>query len=266
MKKNNKIEKFFQTSKFLSIKHTNYFYIYNQLFEKYRYKKIIFVEIGVANGGSLFIWKKFFKNAKVIGIDLNPDCKKFEKYGFNIEIGDQSSHIFWKNFFRKYGKVDIILDDGGHTNQQQILTAINCIPNIRDGGMLITEDTFCSYLIDFGNPSTYSFINFAKKIVDDINYNYSGLGQFKFSLNKYIHSISFFEGVVAFKINKKLYYKNSIIKNNKTTFGHQDLRYTFNVKNKLKFKILNKLNYLYIILKVIIFNKIQNLKTKKYFN
>ena len=36
------------------------------------------------------------------------------------------------------------------------------IPNINDGGIIITEDTHTSYLKKFGNPSKYSFINYSK--------------------------------------------------------------------------------------------------------
>jgi len=50
----------FIKSKYLSLKWKNYFYIYDKLFEKYRNKKIIFVEIGVFSGGSLFMWRNFF--------------------------------------------------------------------------------------------------------------------------------------------------------------------------------------------------------------
>ena len=67
---------------------------------------------------------------------------------------------FWSKLFDQVGKVDLIIDDGGHTNAQQVITAVNCIPNINDGGMLITEDVHSSYLRRFGNPSKYSFINF----------------------------------------------------------------------------------------------------------
>src|SRR5210317_1866748 len=115
--KNTLTFKAFVKSKYLSLKYKNYFPIYDQLLSKYRNKKIIFVEIGVFSGGSLFMWRNFFgKKAKIIGIDLNPDIQKFSKYGFEIVIGDQSSKKFWINFFKKYGKVDIVLDDGGHTN------------------------------------------------------------------------------------------------------------------------------------------------------
>ena len=94
----NIIKKFFYESEYSSIKHEKYFTVYEKVLSKYRDKDITLVEIGVKDGGSLFFLKKFLPKAKIIGIDINSDCKKFEKYGFNIEIGDQSSKIFWKNF------------------------------------------------------------------------------------------------------------------------------------------------------------------------
>ena len=107
------IFKLFQKSKKFSIKWSSYFQVYEKIFSKYKNKKIKFVEIGVANGGSLFMWKKYFgKKAKIIGIDLNPNAKKLEKNGFKIYIGNQSDKKFWDHFYKKEGKIDIILDDG----------------------------------------------------------------------------------------------------------------------------------------------------------
>ena len=54
--------------------------------------------------------------------------------------------FFWKNFFKKVGKVDIILDDGGHTNYQQIITLNSCVPHIKDDGLMVVEDTHASYI------------------------------------------------------------------------------------------------------------------------
>ena len=90
-----KLIKSFKNAPKYSIKWSNYFEIYENLFKKFVNKKITFVEIGIGNGGSLFMWKKFFgKNARIIGIELNPDAKKLEKFGFEIFIGDQSDPFF----------------------------------------------------------------------------------------------------------------------------------------------------------------------------
>ena len=166
------LELFYQAEK-LSSKYKKYFYVYDKIFEKFRDKKITFVEVGVLNGGSLEIWKKYFhKDSRIIGIDLNPKCKQFEEKGIEIFIGDQSSEIFWDDFFKKVGKVDILLDDGGHTNLQQIMTITKSIKNVNNNGIIVTEDTHTSYMPKFGNPSKYSYINFAKKLIDDVNYKF----------------------------------------------------------------------------------------------
>ena len=94
--------KSFIKSKYYCSKHKNYFQVYDRLFSSYRNKKITFVDIGVFSGGSLFMWKNFFgKKAKIIGVELNPLAKKFEKYGFKIFIGDQSKPIFLEKFLQE---------------------------------------------------------------------------------------------------------------------------------------------------------------------
>lgn len=207
--KNLDIYKYFKESKLHSSKSNIYFNIYNELFQKYRDRKITFVEIGVKWGGSLFMWKKFFGNeARIIGIDLYPETKKLEKHGFEIFIGDQSSEKFWNNFFSKIGKIDILLDDGGHTNENQILTLNNVVNNINDDGLIVFEDTSASFSKKHFNPSKYSFINYSKYLIDDLyaksedKFKLEGVIK-KNSLNNSIYSIKFFNSVVAFFIDKK---------------------------------------------------------------
>ncbi len=73
------IYRHYRNSKYLSIKHSSYFQVYEELLSKYRNKKITFVEIGVFNGGSLFMWRSYFgPEARIIGIDFNPEAKKWE--------------------------------------------------------------------------------------------------------------------------------------------------------------------------------------------
>lgn len=263
------IKNYFLKSKYFSIKHEKYFDVYEKIFSCYKNKKITFVEIGVENGGSLYIWKKLFPKAKIIGIDLNKNCKIFKKDGFVIEIGNQESPNFWKKFFKKHGKVDVILDDGGHTNSQQIQTIISCAPNIKDGGMIVTEDVMCSYDNDFGNPSRYSFINFCKKLIDDVNYKFPSIGKFSYSLNDYIHSIEFFESIVVFKINKKLCYFNNRITNKRKKFDHKDMRYNFKTNlpiHAFKKNIITKLIYDFSKKQFIkAYNIFKSLKYRKYF-
>src|SRR5918992_5310287 len=72
-------------------KWSNYFAIYDDLLAKYRGKPITFVEVGVLNGGSLQMWRSFLgREARIIGVDLNPHALQMEVEGFEVFIGDQS--------------------------------------------------------------------------------------------------------------------------------------------------------------------------------
>ncbi len=265
----------FFNQKLISSKHKNYFLTYEKLFQNYRDKEITFVEIGAKNGGSLMMWREYFsKNSRVIGIDINEKALELKKYGIEIFIGDQASEVFWNNFFKSVGKVDIVLDDGGHTNAQQIITSACCVPNIKDNGLLVIEDTFTSYMNKFSNPNKYSFVSYAKKKIDDINYRYPDIGLLKNSLNKYIYSIEFFESIVCFKINRELCKTNEEILNNGKEIGIKDLRYgdqKLIKKIRSQFSFFSKLFILRSLGKLILkyLNKlsikIKDSKNKKYF-
>ena len=273
--------KLFLNSKKFSTKHKKYFHVYDEIFKDYINKPITFVEIGILNGGSLELWREYFgPDARIIGIDLNPECKKFEQNGIEIFIGDQSNPNFWDDFYNKVGSIDILLDDGGHTNLQQIITTVKSVGNIKDGGLLVTEDTHTSYRSEFNNPSKKSYINFSKKIIDDINFTHPGLGKFKYSLNEIIYSIRFFESFVVCYIDRKKTYINSIIENkSKDLATMDDLRNEDSILEKIKLnssiyeniKFLKKYKIIHYIVKKIkkvlfLFNYRRDLKKyKKYF-
>lgn len=221
-----KLFEIYKKAKYLSIKHDSYFQVYEEIFDKYRGKEITFVEIGVLNGGSLQMWREFFgPKATIIGIDLNPIAKKWEKEGFKIVIGNQSDPLFWNNFFAEVGPVDVILDDGGHTNYQQIMTADKCISNIKDDGMLVVEDVHTSYFKEFGNPYRYSFISFAKRIVDSINSRFPQVKAVKNTYGKRVYSISFYESIVCLHINEKKCFVSSPTTNHGISINAKDFRH-----------------------------------------
>ena len=271
------IYKLFNKSKKYSIKWSSYFQVYEKIFSHYRNKKIKFVEIGVANGGSLFMWKKYFgKKAKIIGIDLNPKAKKLEKNGFKIYIGNQSDKKFWENFYKKEGKVDLILDDGGHKNLQQISTVHHSLPYIKDGGKIVVEDTGTSYVKkEFNNPSKYSFINYAKNVIDAIHRRSPLLKKELNFYSKKIFLVEFFESIVVFSIDSKKCFKNKEVHNeaqNEWAIDYRHNEYFGKLKLKLdkKYGLLNKRSfYRRIIRKIfyknLIFNFLDKIKIKKIF-
>jgi 23S rRNA U2552 (ribose-2'-O)-methylase RlmE/FtsJ len=155
-----------------------YFDVYENYCSKYINKPITLVEIGVQSGGSIQMWRKFLgPEAKIIGVDVDPavmNHKPFYDENIDIVIGDQESHEFWDSFLQKYPEIDVLIDDGGHTMQQQIVTFERVFPHIKKDGVLICEDTHTSYYRSFGS-SLYdrnSFIEYSKRISDLINYQH----------------------------------------------------------------------------------------------
>ena len=272
--KNLEIYKSYIKSPYKSIKHSTYFDSYEHFLSKYRGKEITFVEVGVLGGGSLFMWRNYFgEKARIIGVDMNKECTKWQKYGFEIYIGDQSDESFWRDFKEKIGGVDIVLDDGGHTYDQQIITVESLLGSINDGGIIIVEDTHTSYMDGFG-PKKYSFIEYVKNKIDHINYRFNNLQNPRFE--KVIWSVEIVESMVAFKINKKASnLKSSITDNGGIDDNARDARYDkINSLNFIIHKISNSklINFVPTKVKKIVINFLRStiikykFKARRFFN
>jgi hypothetical protein len=203
---------------------------------------VTFCEIGVLNGGSLFMWRNYFgADTRIIGIDLNPEAKKWETHGFEIFIGNQGDEKFWKNTLPYIGKIDVLLDDGGHTYKQQVVTVESVLDSISDGGIIVIEDVQTSYLKGFG-PRKYSFVNYTKYLIDRINLRSGELIKFK-NKKTIIWSIQTFESIVAFHINRlKANVKSTRVVNIPNELLTIDYRYLDNkVFNSAKIYQIKKL-------------------------
>ena len=187
---------------------------------------------------------------------------KLKKYGFEIEIGDQSNENFWSFFFKKHGNIDIVLDDGGHTNLDQIITTVNVIDKINDNGLLIIEDTQTSYLKEYNSNIRFSFINFTKKLIDKINLNNDC--QFK----KLIYSMHYFNKMVIFRINRNKSKIDALVSNLGQHNNIENLTWLANELNINFIKIIFSKIPFFSFRKItkIIKNRINNNKIKKYFD
>lgn len=239
----NDIYNFFVQSPYKSIKHNTYFDSYDHFLSRYRNQNITFVEIGVLGGGSLFMWRNYFgPKARIIGIDLNPNAKKWEEHGFEIYIGNQSDIKFWEEFIKEVGLIDVVLDDGGHTYEQQIITTECLLTSINDGGIILVEDTHTSYMYGFG-PRSKSFIEYTKILIDKINMRFNNFSDYL--SERRVWSIEIVESMVAFKINKKASNLESEPLNNGGIDDlAQDYRYEDNPKIDLFYKFMRLFRFM----------------------
>jgi len=105
----------------------------------------ILLEIGVLKGGSHRAWKELFPNTRVVGIDIDPLIAEVNK-DLEIYTGDQTDQDFLNHVIDTIGHPDIIIDDGGHTRKQQVLSLTYLWPFLISGGLYIIEDLETSFL------------------------------------------------------------------------------------------------------------------------
>jgi hypothetical protein len=119
----------------------HYFDIYERHLSKFAGREVNIVEIGIYSGGSLGMWKHYFGDGcHVWGVDIEEACRAYETERVSIVIGDQADRSFWKKFKRDVPIVDIVIDDGGHLAEQQLVTFEELMPHIRPGGVYLCED------------------------------------------------------------------------------------------------------------------------------
>jgi len=150
----------------------HYFEIYDRHLSRFRGSKVNLIEIGVAQGGSLQMWKHYFgEQASIWGVDINPLVKQFEEDRIKIIIGDQGDRGFLRELAREVPRMDILIDDGGHTMTQQRATMEELFPKIDANGVYICEDLHTSYWREFGGGhlDPRSFIEFSKNYIDRLN-------------------------------------------------------------------------------------------------
>lgn len=183
---------------------------YDFHFQKLRKKRLNILEIGVggyefpnAGGESLRMWKFYFPQSKIYGIDLY-DKKSLEERRIKIFQGSQADTEFLHEVHKTIGEIDIIIDDGSHINEHVITTFNVLFPGLKMGGIYVIEDIQTSYWSDsgYGGDSLYldkpgTSMNFLKKLTDGLNYEeYINPGYQPTYFDKNITSIHFYHNIV----------------------------------------------------------------------
>ena len=224
----------------------HYFEIYEKYFSRYVGQPVNILEIGISHGGSLQLWKKYFGDkVNVYAIDINPQCKKLEEEKVKIFIGSQSDKVFLQDVLKELPDLDIILDDGGHTMTQQIVSFESLYLKVKDGGFYIVEDTHTSYWHEFhgGLKKSNSFIEYSKNLIDSIYESHiaNKRGILITEITKHINCISFYDSIVVFEKQKRsspfhIRKGNETIESYKPT-DHKRSKLIMKLKSKLFGKI-----------------------------
>jgi 23S rRNA U2552 (ribose-2'-O)-methylase RlmE/FtsJ len=175
----------------------HYFSIYDRHLSDLIGKEFTLIEIGVNQGGSLQLWKKYFGNkVKIIGIDKNNDSY-FEESQIKIFIGDQSDEIFLKKIINSIDSPTVIIDDGSHI-QSHILKSLNILyPALSFGGTYIIEDCHTSYWPRFegGVNSHLNIVEILSRSTHDVNTRWYNLP--KIPILSDLNSICFYDSMIV---------------------------------------------------------------------
>ena len=119
-------------------------------------------------GQSLRMWRDYFPNAEIVGIDIHAKAVSGPRLRF--EQGDQSDPVFLRALIEKYGPFDIVIDDGSHIGRHITTSFVTLWNAVTPGGMYVIEDLPLAYEASFeggppGTPGTAAEL--IKASVDD---------------------------------------------------------------------------------------------------
>lgn len=117
----------------------DYIPVYEKLMSPYRDRAKNVLEVGICNGGSLALWKKYFKSATIIGLDsTHVHCA--HEFLFLEGVMYRWGSAYEKSVLDSLPEFDIGIDDGPHTLETMTFFVAEYSKKVAPGGMLIVED------------------------------------------------------------------------------------------------------------------------------
>jgi predicted O-methyltransferase YrrM len=111
---------------------------YNDLFTPHKNTTRFVLEIGIHQGASILLWRDFFNNAEVYGIDTQ-HCGRLDNQERIIQI---LNNAYDKKLVETLTTVpfDIIIDDGPHSLETMEFFIDHYLALLRPGGIAVIED------------------------------------------------------------------------------------------------------------------------------
>jgi ubiquinone/menaquinone biosynthesis C-methylase UbiE len=155
----------------------NYFgLVYSELFTPISKEINKFVEIGIGEGGSITLWRDYFSNATIYGLDINTNIPLKDNTRIELKQLNQSDTNQLEQFCLEHpdNDIDVILDDGSHKMHDQQITFAKFFKLLKPGGIYVIEDLHTSlevvmpekFWCAWGDPNKTITLNMLNAFID----------------------------------------------------------------------------------------------------
>jgi trans-aconitate methyltransferase len=116
------------------------------------------LEIGIFKGNSLRMWRDYFADAMIYGLDIDPNTA-IEETRIKCFIGRQEDEAFINQVTQEAGPFDVIIDDGSHHARDHLSSFKFLWPHLSHGGWYVIEDLHSLYDPCWTRPRETTIIN-----------------------------------------------------------------------------------------------------------
>lgn len=120
-----------------------------------------------AGGQSLKMWRSYFPNARIVGIDIHEKAVRGRRIA--VERGSQDDPEFLRRIAHEYGPFDVVVDDGSHVAAHVLASFEVLFHHVVPGGTYVIEDLEHAYLTEYGGgpPGNIGHMGLIKELLDD---------------------------------------------------------------------------------------------------
>lgn len=148
----------------------NYLEKYDPILKPWVEKEVKLLELGVYKGGSLLLWKDYFVNSNVFGVDINPPLDFTCPDGVKIFKGNQADKSFLSSIANENAPdgFDIIIDDASHVGELTKISFWHLFDNhLKPGGLYVIEDWSTGYWDDWFDGKSLDLNDYNKQKMYD---------------------------------------------------------------------------------------------------
>ena len=171
------LAKLYKTDKWGTHRYTPH---YEASLKHLRKKSFTLLEIGIggfkkegSGGASLRMWRDFFPNATIVGLDII-DKSYVADDRIKVYTGDQTDPELLGRIVAEHPDIKVVIDDGSHVSEHILASFATLFPLLPDDGIYAIEDTQTSYWPDWGGQidpnATGTSMHLVKQLIDGLNY------------------------------------------------------------------------------------------------